>query len=367
MNSNQQVDDLNVEQQQTLLPPCQLKQEVPGTVRTQTVVSESRAAVRNILERRDHRLLVVVGPCSIHDVAAARDYAGRLAELAKEVQDSLFLVMRVYFEKPRTSIGWKGFINDPCLDNSFQVEKGLRLARTLLRDLLEMGLATATEVLDPVTPQYLQDLITWSVIGARTAESQTHREIASGLSSPSGFKNGTDGNLATAINALRSSRRPHRFLGINHQGQVAVIHTKGNPHGHLVLRGGGGEPNYSPQQVADCESAMTKAGLEPNIMVDCSHANSGGDPDRQPLVLSSVARQLLAGNRSITGVMMESNIHAGKQPIVQSPEQLKYGISVTDACMDWESTRQSLLELSSRTAAVLRERAGGALPGRLAS
>ena len=272
------IDDLNITSNEILITPEQLKAQIPLSEAAQATVVQSRQVIRDILDGKDHRLFIVIGPCSIHDVNAAKDYAARLKELAAEVGDTLYLVMRVYFEKPRTTVGWKGLINDPYLDDSFKIQDGLKIGRQLLRDLTEMGLPTATEALDPISPQYLQDLISWSAIGARTTESQTHREMSSGLSSAVGFKNGTDGGLAVAINALQSVSSPHRFLGINQQGQVSIVTTKGNPYGHVVLRGGNGKPNYDSVSVALCEKDLEKAGISKNIMVDCSHANSNKDP-----------------------------------------------------------------------------------------
>ncbi|MCC5873134.1 MAG: 3-deoxy-7-phosphoheptulonate synthase [Gammaproteobacteria bacterium] len=356
-----QLDNLNVIAQEVLTTPAQLKLALPLSAAAEASVARNRAAVRDILDRRDPRLLVVVGPCSIHDVDAARDYAERLRTLADEVSDSLLLVMRVYFEKPRTTVGWKGLINDPHLNDSFKIEEGLHLARKLLIDLAEMGLGLATEALDPITPQYLQDLISWSAIGARTTESQTHREMASGLSSAVGFKNGTDGGLDVAINALQSVLRPHRFLGINGAGQVAVIHTRGNRYGHVVLRGGGGKPNHDAENVARCEAALSAAGIEPNIMVDCSHANSNKDPARQTAVMEDVVAQIGGGNQSLIGVMIESHLEFGSQPLPKDLSQLRYGVSITDGCIDWETTARCLLDSANALRDVLAQRqAGGA-------
>jgi len=311
--------------------------------------------VQNILAHTDHRLLVVVGPCSIHDVDAARDYARRLAGLAAELDEHLFIVMRAYFEKPRTTVGWKGLINDPHLDDSFCIAEGLEIARQLLLDIVELGVPLSTEALDPITPQYLHDLITWSAIGARTTESQTHREMASGLSSPIGFKNGTDGSLGVAINALQSVASPHRFLGISPSGQVSVIRTKGNPHAHIVLRGGTAGPNYDAASIAACEAALQSIGPFPNIMVDCSHANSSKDHNRQLVVARDVASQVLAGNRSIVGLMIESNLHAGNQKL-GAGKALRYGVSITDACIDWTATEDLLRELAESLGTTLRTR-----------
>jgi 3-deoxy-7-phosphoheptulonate synthase len=354
--SNIEVHNINVDSQEVLLTPLQLKQALPMSEAVRTTVANSRQVIRDILDRKDHRLFVVVGPCSIHDPAAAMDYARRLRALAEELDDTLYIVMRVYFEKPRTTVGWKGLINDPHLDDSFKLEEGLHIGRRLLLDILELGLPTSTEALDPISPQYLQDLITWSAIGARTTESQTHREMASGLSSPVGFKNGTDGNLTVATNALNSVAKPHRFLGINSEGQVSLFTTRGNPYGHIVLRGGGSGPNYDSVHIRICEQELEKAGVAPNIMVDCSHANSNKQPELQPLVVENVANQIVEGNKSIVGLMIESNIHAGNQSIPENLEQLAYGVSVTDGCIDWETTEASLRAMRATLREVLPRR-----------
>lgn len=350
------IDDLNVASNTPLITPAQLKQELPLTEAAKHRVKEARETIYAILDRKDPRLFVVVGPCSIHDPKAAMEYAGRLRDLAEEVKDTLFLVMRVYFEKPRTSIGWKGLINDPYLDDSFKIEDGLRMGRRLLLDIIEMGLPAATEALDPISPQYLQDLIAWSAIGARTTESQTHREMSSGLSSAVGFKNGTDGGLTVAVNAMQSVSSPHRFLGISSQGQVSVVTTKGNPYAHVVLRGGSNGPNYDTVHVAQCEQALEKGGVSRNIVIDCSHANSDKNPEVQPLVLKDVTHQILEGNTSIIGVMLESHLHAGNQSIPKDLAQLQYGVSVTDACMDWETTEQAIREMANKLKDVLPAR-----------
>lgn len=350
------VHNINVASQDILATPAALKSAVPLTDALATPVRESRQVVFDILDRRDPRLLVVVGPCSIHDPVAAMDYARRLRDLAAELHDGLFIVMRAYFEKPRTTVGWKGLINDPHLDDSFQIEEGLHLARRLLTDIVTLGLPVATEALDPISPQYLQDLIAWSAIGARTTESQTHREMASGLSSAVGFKNGTDGGLAVAVNALRSAARPHRFLGINSQGQVSVFTTRGNRYGHVVLRGGSAGPNYDSVHIRLCEEALAAANLPVNIMVDCSHANSSKNPELQPLVADNIADQIAAGNRSIIGLMIESNIHAGSQPMPADLADLRYGVSITDGCISWETTERCLRDLNHKVAAALAGR-----------
>ncbi len=352
------IENVNVQSQEVLLPPTALKQDVPLSETAAKVIVAGREAVQNILDHQDHRLIVVVGPCSIHDVDAAKDYASRLKTLADEVSDTLLIIMRVYFEKPRTTVGWKGLINDPYLNDSFKISDGLHIGRRLLMDITELGLPTATEALDPISPQYLQDLISWSAIGARTTESQTHREMASGLSSAVGFKNGTDGGLSVAINALQSVSKPHRFLGINSDGCVAIITTAGNPYAHIVLRGGDGKPNYDSVSVALCEQELTKAGIANNIMVDCSHANSNKNHELQPLVMTNVTNQILEGNRSIIGLMVESNIEAGNQKLSANRDDMVYGKSVTDACIDWETTEQSLRDMHHKLKDVLPRRFG---------
>jgi len=354
--SEKQVNNVNVVSQELLPTPEEVKRALPLTERAEKTVLTGREAVRRILDREDPRLFVVVGPCSIHDLKAAREYAQSLKKLADEVGDTLFLAMRVYFEKPRTTVGWKGLINDPYMDDSFHIDKGLHLARELLLDLAEMGLPTATEALDPITPQYLSDLITWTAIGARTTESQTHREMASGLSTPVGFKNATDGSLAVAVNALHSVLRPHHFLGINQNGQCAVFRTRGNRYGHIVLRGGGGRPNYDSVSIALCEKELADGKLPLNIVVDCSHGNSNKDYTLQPLVAENCVNQIVEGNRSIVGLMLESHLHAGNQPIPQDLTRLKYGVSVTDACIDWPTTEKLLRDARTRLKDVLPRR-----------
>jgi len=337
--SNNQVHNINVASQNVLVTPEQLNDTLPMSDAVRATLSESRQAIWDILDR---------GPCSIHDTEAAMDYARRLKVLADEVQDTLLIVMRVYFEKPRTTVGWKGLINDPHLDDSFKIEEGLHIGRKLLLDILELGLPTSTEALDPISPQYLQDLISWNAIGARTTESQTHREMASGLSAAVGFKNGTDGGLDVAMNALKSAANPHRFLGINSQGQVSVFTTRGNAYGHVVLRGGSAGPNYDSVHIKLCEDALEKAKLPQNIMVDCSHANSNKQPELQPLVAENIANQILAGNTSIVGLMIESNLEAGNQSIPANLDDLEYGVSVTDGCIDWETTEQCLRDMREK-------------------
>ena len=351
--SNIDVHNINVDSQDILITPELLKSALPMSKSIHDTLAASRKVIEDILDRRDPRVFVVVGPCSIHDPSAALEYARRLKILADELSDTLYIVMRVYFEKPRTTVGWKGLVNDPHLNDSFSIEEGLHIARKLLLDILEIGLPTSTEALDPISPQYLQDLISWTAIGARTTESQTHREMASGLSSAVGFKNGTDGGLTVATNALHSAAKAHRFLGINGQGQVSVFTTRGNAYGHIVLRGGTAGPNYDPMNIKLCEDALAKAGVSKNIMVDCSHANSSKQPELQPSVIENVAHQILEGNTSIIGLMVESNLHAGKQDIPANLDDLKYGVSVTDGCIDWATTEASLRAMRDTLKAAL--------------
>ena len=354
--SGNKLENLNVASQEALITPEALKKEMPLSDKAAETVSKGRQAIYDIMDGKDHRLFVVVGPCSIHDVEAARDYAARLKKLADEVSDTLLIVMRVYFEKPRTTVGWKGLINDPHLNDTFDIEQGLHIGRRLLLDINELGLPAATEALDPISPQYLQDTIAWSAIGARTTESQTHREMSSGLSMAIGFKNGTDGSLDVAVNAMKSVSHPHSFLGIDQQGQVAIIRTKGNNYGHVVLRGGGGKPNYDSVSVALCEQAMDKAGLRKSLMIDCSHANSSKDPAIQPLVMQDVTHQILEGNTSIQSLMVESNINWGNQSIPENLADLKYGVSVTDACIDWPTTEKAIRDMRDKLKDVLPKR-----------
>ncbi|HYQ92388.1 MAG TPA: 3-deoxy-7-phosphoheptulonate synthase [Candidatus Competibacteraceae bacterium] len=335
------ISNINVVSQEVMLTPAEIQRRLPLSEKAEQTVLNGRETIKRILDRRDQRLFVVVGPCSIHDLEATREYAWRLKKLADEVNDTLFVVMRVYFEKPRTTTGWKGFINDPYMDDSFQLEEGLQKARSLLLELAEMGLPTGTEALDPITPQYLSDLISWTAIGARTTESQTHREMASGLSTPVGFKNGTDGNLQVAINALHSASKPHSFLGINQDGQCAVIRTSGNNYGHVVLRGGS-RPNYDSVSIAMCEEQLLAAKLPINIVVDCSHANCNKKPALQPRVMQDCVHQIIEGNRSIIGLMIESNLEEGNQPIPADLSQLHYGVSITEPCVGWSTTEKML-------------------------
>lgn len=351
--SNIDVHNINVDSQDILITPELLKSALPMSESIHDTLAASRKVIEDILDRQDPRVFVVVGPCSIHDPSAALEYARRLKVLADELSDTLYIVMRVYFEKPRTTVGWKGLVNDPHLNDSFRIEEGLHIARKLLLDILEIGLPTSTEALDPISPQYLQDLISWTAIGARTTESQTHREMASGLSSAVGFKNGTDGGLTVATNALHSAAKAHRFLGINGQGQVSVFTTRGNAYGHIVLRGGTAGPNYDSMNIKLCEDALAKAGVSKNIMVDCSHANSSKQPELQPSVVENVANQILEGNTSIIGLMIESNLHAGNQDIPANLDDLKYGVSVTDGCIDWATTEASLRAMRDTLKAAL--------------
>ncbi|MCM2307417.1 MAG: 3-deoxy-7-phosphoheptulonate synthase [Sulfuritalea sp.] len=340
------TENLNIEAFEPMPTPEEIHGRVPLSEAAAESVLAGRRTLERILDGKDPRIFVVVGPCSIHDPVAGLDYARRLKKLADEVAGTMLLVMRVYFEKPRTATGWKGYINDPRMDDSFHIEEGMQKAREFLLAVNELGLPAGTEALDPIAPQYLGDLIGWAAIGARTSESQTHREMSSGLSAPVGFKNGTDGSLDAAINAIISASSPHSFLGINMQGRSSVVRTAGNRYGHLVLRGGGGRPNYDTVSVALAEAALAKAGLPHNIVIDCSHANSYKKPELQPLVMQDCINQICAqrkaGHRSIVGLMIESFIEAGNQPIPVDLSQLKYGCSVTDACVDWPTTEKMI-------------------------
>lgn len=333
-----QTNNLNVLEVSPIIAPQDLKQVFPLPLDGATFVNSSRNTIKQILKGKDQRLLVVVGPCSIHDPQAALEYAGRLVKLAEKLQEHLFIIMRVYFEKPRTTVGWKGLINDPDMDGSHQISKGLGVARQLFSAITKMRLPIACEMLDPITPQYLSDMISWGAIGARTTESQTHREMASGLSFPVGFKNGTDGGLKIAIDAMGAACRAHSFLGINYEGRSSIVHTSGNPDIHMVLRGGDNAPNYYPQEVKKAIELLRKKQLPETIMVDCSHANSYKDHTRQGEVLNSIIDQLITSPDSIAGIMIESNLHAGNQSIPDDLTQLQYGISVTDKCVNWETT-----------------------------
>jgi 3-deoxy-7-phosphoheptulonate synthase len=313
-------------------------------------VTHAREDIHRIIFTDDRRFLLLIGPCSIHDIEAGRDYAQRLAALAKEVSDRVLIVMRVYFEKPRTTVGWKGLVMDPHLDGSHDIAAGLRLGRAFLRDVLDLGLPTATEFLDPITPQYVADLVCWGAIGARTTESQTHRQMASGLSMPIGFKNSTDGTLQAAVNAIKAAGQPQTFLGVNLDGAAAAVDTRGNPNCHVVLRGGSSGPNYSAAHIAQTEALLVKAGLPQSILVDCSHDNSAKKPELQPDVMRALLAQIAAGNRSIMGAMVESNLGAGNQSFPQAKEKLRYGVSITDGCIDWATTETMVREIHASLA-----------------
>jgi 3-deoxy-7-phosphoheptulonate synthase len=344
------VSDLNVASNIPLPAPALMLYEMPRSEAQEDFVAESRQIIRSMIERRDPRFLLVVGPCSIHDPQAGREYATRLRDLIDQVRDKIYIVMRCYFEKPRTSIGWKGLIMDPHLDGSHAIPEGLRLARRFLMDVLDLGVPTATELLDPITPQYIADLICWSAIGARTTESQTHRQMASGLSMPLGFKNATPGTILPAINAIKAAREPQTFLGISGDGVASAVSTKGNPDCHIVLRGGDCGPNYSAQHVAEAEQELEHAGLAKAILIDCSHGNSGKDPERQPEVLRDVVGQRASGSQAVFGAMLESSLLAGSQPFPRPRQSLVYGQSITDACIDWATTERLVLEIAERLA-----------------
>ena len=345
---------------QPLPTPRQVKERQPATAPAAGFVAAARRQLADVLRRRDHRMIVVVGPCSIHDPAAARHYARQLKRVATATSDALLIVMRAYFEKPRTALGWKGLVNDPYLNDTFAVEHGIAVARALLLDLAALGLPVATEALDPITARYLQDLVAWSAIGARTSESQTHREMASGLACVVGFKNATHGGLGTAVNALRSAASPHQYLGVDDDGRVALVRTRGNALAHIVLRGGG-TPNYDRAAIARCEQALAGAGVSVNIMVDCAHANAPRCHEQQVDTAWAVAEQIAAGNNSVIGLMLESNLRPGNQPFAPLGE-LTYGVSVTDPCVGWEETAQLLTRLAETLRRPLRQRACAAAP-----
>ncbi|MDO8433700.1 MAG: 3-deoxy-7-phosphoheptulonate synthase [Candidatus Binatus sp.] len=344
------IQDVHVAATEPLIAPHVLKREMATDEASVRTVVEARDTISAILAGRDRRMLCIVGPCSIHDPEAALEYARRLVRLKGSLAERLFIVMRVYFEKPRTTVGWKGLINDPHMDDSCDMREGLRIARRLLIDINRMGLAAGTEMLDPITPQYIADLVAWTAIGARTSESQTHREMASGLSMPVGFKNTTEGNLQVAINAIQSSRRPHSFLGITQDGLAAVIRTRGNPDTHVVLRGGR-KPNFDARSIEECTRLLAEASLEPRVMVDCSHAQTSKDYTKQPAVFRALVEQIRSGSRSIMGAMLESNLEAGNQPLNSDRSKLKFGVSITDPCIDWPTTEQCLLEAAKMLAA----------------
>ncbi|MFL2825556.1 MAG: 3-deoxy-7-phosphoheptulonate synthase [Opitutales bacterium] len=335
------ITDINITSKTQLPTPVELCNKIKRSSDVEQFVVETRNAINKIIFGDDPRLLVVVGPCSIHDLESGRDYAKRLAKLSEELSDRLLIVMRVYFEKPRTTVGWKGLIMDPKLDGTSDIPLGLEMARSFLTEVLELGLPTATELLDPITPQYIADLICWSAVGARTTESQTHRQMASGLSMPLGFKNATNGDLKVAINAIQAASQPQTFLGIDNAGQANALTTKGNPNCHIVLRGGSDGPNYSAAHVKDAQEKIAKENLEPAIMIDCSHANSNKNHELQASVFHDVVDQSIS-NKQIIGTMLESNIHSGKQAFPQEKENLQYGVSITDACIDWETTEKLL-------------------------
>lgn len=351
------LNDVHVNSEEVLITPNQLKEKLPLSESDREFILNSRQVISNIIHKKDSRLLVISGPCSVHDVEAAKEYGRKLKALHDMYKDTLYIVMRVYFEKPRTTVGWKGLINDPHMDGSFDVAAGLETARELLIYLTELGLPLATEALDPISPQYLAELFSWSAIGARTTESQTHREMASGLSMPIGFKNGTNGSLGVAINAMQSAASSHRFMGINKDGQVALVKTSGNPDGHVILRGGQ-QPNYDSVNVAMCEQSLDKAKLAQALVVDCSHANSSKDHNRQPLVAENVINQICEGNKSIIGLMLESNLNAGNQSSDLPKAELAYGVSVTDACIDWAATEDLFEKTNAKLKIVLTARIG---------
>ncbi len=343
------VTDIHITSKTLLPTPVELCREIQKTEANEKFVAESREAINKIIFGDDRRLLVVVGPCSIHDVRAGREYAKKLRALADKVSERMLLVMRVYFEKPRTTVGWKGLIMDPKLDGSSDIPEGLRIARRFLREVIDLGLPTATELLDPITPQYIADLICWSAIGARTTESQTHRQMASGLSMPLGFKNGTDGGLTVAINAIKAASQTQTFLGIDNEGRANALTTGGNPNCHMVLRGGSKGPNYGTDDVASAVQQLEGAGLVPAVMTDCSHDNSGKNPAKQPAVFEEIVRQSLT-NPSVIGAMVESNLKAGNQSFPKAVEDLEYGVSITDGCIDWDTTQRMLLEAHEQLA-----------------
>ncbi|MFT3868398.1 MAG: 3-deoxy-7-phosphoheptulonate synthase [Nibricoccus sp.] len=346
----QKTSDIHVAETKALPSPTKLVAELPKTEPQAAFIAHAREEIHRLIFTDDKRFLLVVGPCSIHDTAAGLEYAKKLAVLAREVSDRVMIVMRVYFEKPRTTVGWKGLIMDPHLDGSHDIATGLRTARAFLRQVLDLGLPTATELLDPITPQYIADLICWSAIGARTTESQTHRQMASGLSMPLGFKNSTDGTIGAAINAIKAASQKQTFLGINMDGVAAAVTTNGNPDCHIVLRGGAAGPNYSPSHIAEVEKLLAKASLHKTIMVDCSHDNSAKQPERQPEVVKALIEQITTGNTSIMGAMIESNLLPGNQPFPQPKEKLRYGVSITDGCIDWPTTEKVVREIHAALA-----------------
>ena len=346
----QPTQDLNVISTVPLVCPEELKSKLPTSSQANQTVVAGREEVKSILEGNDSRLMVVVGPCSIHNTQSAMEYAEKLKPLADRVKDRLRLVMRVYFEKPRTTVGWKGLINDPNLNDTFDIGKGLILAREILLNIAELGVPAATEMLEPITPQYIADLITLASIGARTTESPTHRQLASGLSMPVGYKNGTDGSLEVAINAMQAAQAQHSFLGIDRDGKTCIVNTRGNPWGHLILRGGNDGPNYSSDHLSVAREMLGKAGLSPRFLVDCSHANSNKDYSKQNVVWNDVIRQRLEGNTDIIGMMLESNLNPGQQKLNGGPDGLQYGVSITDGCIGWDETERLILEAHEKLA-----------------
>ena len=341
------TSDIRVSQVESLDPPITYLRRQPISNKISQIVIKGRNEIENIIKGNDKRLLFIVGPCSIHDETAGLEYASRLSEIAKIVSKEILVVMRVYFEKPRTTVGWKGLINDPNLDGSFDISNGLKRSREFLLKVNELGIPVATEFLDPFIPQYLADLVSWGAIGARTSESQTHREMASGLSVPVGFKNGTGGSNQIAIDAIISASSPHTFLGIDLDGNASIVHTKGNEVCHLVLRGGSNGPNYDEKSVKEAENQMKKSGLDPKIIIDCSHANSNKDHRKQPIVFENILTQKLKGNKSIVGLMLESHINEGNQSLSDS-NNLKYGVSITDACINWETTKDLITDAQKK-------------------
>ena len=336
--------DVNVLKTEPLISPADLVIEAPMSSSAQETVLQGRSDIQAVLHGEDSRFLVILGPCSIHDEKAALDYAKRLTALAEQVEDQMVIVMRVYFEKPRTTVGWKGLLYDPDLNDTFNISAGVRRGRSLLLQIAEMGLPTATEFLDPIVPQYLADLISWVAIGARTTESQTHRQMASGLSMPVGFKNGTDGNVKIAVDAMVSSRAKHGFLGIDENGRTSVIHTAGNPYGHLVLRGANSGPNFDPASVADAQSKLKDGSVPSQLLIDCSHGNCSKDHTKMHVAFEDAVSQRVAGNIGIIGTMLESNIKPGSQKADSDISKLKYGVSITDPCIGWEETEHLLLQ-----------------------
>lgn len=342
---DKRIENLNIYSEEKIITPAELKRKYPLTEKAVLTVMEGQIVIRNILWGKDKRKFVVVGPCSIHDPEGALEYAHKLKNLSKNVEDKIFLVMRTYFEKPRTTTGWQGLINDPYLDNSYRIEDGLNIARKLLLNIAEIGLPAAGEALDLITPQYLQDLISWTAIGARTTESQTHRKMASGFSCAVGFKNGTNGNIDIAINAIKSALHPNNFISIDPDGFSAVVRTKGNRNTHIVLRGGGGKINYDSKSIAKCEDALKEANLPVRIMVDCSHENSNKDPEKQKKVIQNIIRQIHDGNKSIIGLMIESYLKSGNQDNPKNTKNLEYGISITDSCLSFDETEKVIREI----------------------